>query len=259
MPNPFPGMDPYLENPKVFPGIHGPMVTYLRDQLSVKIEPRYVASVGERVYLEVPPYREFIPDASIQRQQDANSGGGLATEIEIDQSIEIMLPELEIRQPFIEILDTLSGMQVVTVIELLSPSNKYAGRGQISYVQKQREVRESKASLVEIDLLRRGPHVLAASELALRGKYDYDYAVCVNRAKETRTRFKLYLWTLRQPIPKIAIPLAGDDPDVAFDVREALVRAYAAGGYARRIDYRQPCQPALSDHDQRWVDDLLGT
>lgn len=258
MTNPFPGMDPFLENQKVFPGIHGPMVTYLRDQLSAKIEPRYVASVGERVYLEVPPYREFIPDASIQTQPDVNSSGGLATEIEIDQSVEVMLPELEIRQPFIEILDTLSGMQVITVIELLSPSNKYAGRGQISYVQKQREVRESKASLVEIDLLRRGPHVLAVSELALLGKYNYDYAVCVNRAIEARTRFKLYLWTLRQPIPTIAIPLAWNDPDVSIDLREALVRAYDAGGYARRIDYRQPCQPSLSDDDQLWAEKLLG-
>jgi hypothetical protein len=47
-----PGMDPYLENPQVFPGIHGPMAVYLRDQLTPRIRPRYVASVGERVYVE---------------------------------------------------------------------------------------------------------------------------------------------------------------------------------------------------------------
>jgi hypothetical protein len=52
MPLIFPGMDPYLENPAIFPGIHGPMVTYLRDQIAPRIRPRYAASVGERVYME---------------------------------------------------------------------------------------------------------------------------------------------------------------------------------------------------------------
>ena len=33
MPLIFPGMDPYLENPAIFPGIHSRMIVYLADQI----------------------------------------------------------------------------------------------------------------------------------------------------------------------------------------------------------------------------------
>ena len=46
----FPGMDPYLENPVLFPGIHSRLIICLADQISMQIQPRYVASVGDRVY-----------------------------------------------------------------------------------------------------------------------------------------------------------------------------------------------------------------
>jgi hypothetical protein len=49
----FPGMDPYLENPAIFPGIHTRMVVYLADQIAPILRPRYIASVGERVYVEI--------------------------------------------------------------------------------------------------------------------------------------------------------------------------------------------------------------
>ena len=46
---------------------------------------------------------------------------------------------------------------VVTVIEILSPTNKVAGsRGRESYETKRQEVMRSPSHLVEIDLLRRG-------------------------------------------------------------------------------------------------------
>ena len=66
------------------------------------------------------------------------------------------------RQGFIEIIDLKAGRRVVTVIEILRPSNKVPGPGRDLYLKKQRELREGNVSLVEIDLLRQGSRVLSA-------------------------------------------------------------------------------------------------
>ena len=261
MPLIFPGMDPYLENPVIFPGIYGPMVTYLRDQIAPRIRPRYAASVGERVYVESAKggnARPIIPDVWVRQtigRSDQSGGVAVAELPEVDEPIVLEAQDLEIRQPFIEILDREANMRVVTIIELISPSNKYAGAGRDSYVTKQREVLCSDTHLVEIDLLRRGPHVVAIAEFSTAGRYDYDYLVCVHRA-HTR-RYEVYPRSIRQALPCIRVPLAGNDPDVGLDIRAALGKAYDAGSYDQRIDYSQPCQPPLSADDQVWMGQLV--
>ena len=261
MPLIFPGMDPYLENPAIFPGIHSRMIVYLADQIAPRIRPRYAASVGERVYVESTfggDSRAIIPDAWVRQTEfrSHNDGGiALATLPEVDSPIVLDVPDLEIRQPYIEILDRESNMQVVTVIELVSPSNKYAGPGRDSYVAKQREVRNRGTHLVEIDLLRRGPHVVAVSEELVAGRFDYASLVCVRRARTNRV--EVYPRTIQQPLPCIRVPLAANDPDVALDIRAALEQAYDAGSYDQRIDYAKPCQPSLSPEMQAWADQLL--
>ena len=136
----FPGMDPYLENPQVFPGIHGPMSVYLRDQLTPLIRPRYVASVGDRVYVAGPESRPITPDVWLRRTTPHVSGGiTAATPSALDEPAVVEVPDLEIHEPYIEILDRESGMRVVTV-ELVSPSNKYAGTGRERYIAKQQEI-----------------------------------------------------------------------------------------------------------------------
>ena len=261
MPLIFPGMDPYLENPAIFPGIHSRMVVYLADQIAPRIRPRYAASVGERVYVESASGRQdhaIIPDVWVRQtkgRSDHDGGVAVAVLPEVDEPIVLETLDLEIHQPFIEILDRESNMRVVTIIELISPSNKYAGAGRDSYVTKQREILYSDTHLVEIDLLRRGPHVVAITEFSTAGRYDYDYLVCVHRA-HTR-RYEVYPRSIRQALPCIRIPLAGNDPDVGLDIRAALEQAYDSGSYDQRIDYSQPCQPPLADEVQVWAGQLV--
>lgn len=261
MPLIFPGMDPYLENPAIFPGIHSRMVVYLADQIAPRIRPRYAASVGERIYVESAKEMNahpIIPDVWVRQTigRSAQNGGVAVEELpEVDEPIVMEAQDLEIRQPFIEILDRESNMRVVTVIELVSPSNKYAGAGRDSYVTKQREVLCSDTHLVEIDLLRRGPHVVAVAEYMTAGRFDYDYLVCVHRAHARR--FEVYPRSIRQALPCIRIPLAGSDPDVRLNIRAALEQAYDAGSYDQRIDYSQRCYPPLSAEVQMWVGQLV--
>ncbi|MBC8162838.1 MAG: DUF4058 family protein, partial [Roseiflexaceae bacterium] len=51
MPSPVPGMDPYLEDPAVWPDVHQRFITYLSDEMQQYLRPQYSARIGERIYL----------------------------------------------------------------------------------------------------------------------------------------------------------------------------------------------------------------
>ncbi|MEO8271010.1 MAG: DUF4058 family protein [Aureliella sp.] len=139
-------------------------------------------------------------------------------------------------------------------IELVSPRNKYAGPGRDSYLLKQREVLSSDIHLIEIDLIRRGPHVLAVHEYLAAGCRDYDYLVSVHRAHARE--FEIYPRKLPERLPRIRVPLAGNDPDIGLNIRAALEQAYIAGSYDQRIDYSKPCEPELTSQQQIWASGL---
>ena len=65
----FPGMDPYLEDPRIWAGVHSRFIVYLADQLQPLIRPRYIAAVEERVFVQGPEQREIIPDILLKRQR----------------------------------------------------------------------------------------------------------------------------------------------------------------------------------------------
>lgn len=210
----FPGMDPYLEAPALWSDLHCRMIVYLAEQLQPLLRPRYVAAIGRRTFSE-------------QARQ--------------------------VHESYLQILDLHTSQRVVTVLEVVSPTNKYAGPGRESYRAKQREVRASEAHLVEIDLLRAGPHILSVPEWVARGQGNYDFLVCVNRAEGKRDKFELYPRRLRERLPRVRIPLAEGDPDVPLDVQAALERVYQVGSFDERIDYRQPCVPPLPPNEQAWA------
>ncbi len=252
----FPGMDPYLDDPHLWPGVHSSMVVYIRDHLQPLLRPRYIATIEERVFVETPP-GEIIPDVPVKQGRPPDERGGTAVlvevEIEADAPVVVRAPELEIHESYVAIVDKQTGQGVVTVIEVVSPTNKNAGPGRDSYLDKQREGRASQAHLVELDLLRAGRHVLAVPEGLARRRCAYDYLVCVNRAGSTRNTFELYPSRLRDRLPRVRIPLASGDRDVPLDVQAVLARTYQAGLYRELLRYPEPCAPPLSPEDQAWA------
>ncbi|MCI0684231.1 MAG: DUF4058 family protein [Gemmataceae bacterium] len=154
-------------------------------------------------------------------------------------------------------MDRETGRSVVTVIELVSPSNKYRGAGRKSYLAKQRQVLDSTVHLVEIDLLRTGRHVMAVPEPVARAHGSYDYLTSVNRAGADRDEFDLYPKTLRQRLPRVRVPLSGSDAPATLDVQEALEQAYDRGAYDDQIEYAKPCKPRLRPADQAWANQLI--
>jgi hypothetical protein len=248
-------MDPYLENPDFWPGVHNHLVVSLAEQLQPLVRPRYIAAIEARVYVEMPP-RQSVPDVLVRKDADRTKGGVQAV-AEIDEAETVELIGNEIEEAYIQILDMQSGQRVVTVIEVVSPSNKTAGPGRESYRKKQLDVLSSDAHLVEIDLLRAGYHVLSVPKWAARDRGPYDYLVCVNRADGSRGRYTMYRRSVRDRLPRIGIPLAEPDPDVPLDLQAALARVYEMGSYRDRIDYGVPCRPPLSKEDQAWASELV--
>lgn len=251
----FPGMDPYLEDARIWPGVHASMIVYIRDKLQPSLRPRYIAAIEERVFVEGPDHH-IIPDVWLRENADRTNASAVIP-VEEDTAVLVEVPELEIHETYITILDRTSGQRVVTVIEVVSPTNKYAGPGRKSYLEKQAQVCQSDVHLVQIDLLRTGPHVLAVPEWAARNHGPYDYLISVNRGTGARTRFELYPRNLRQRLPRIHIPLADKDPDVTLDLNSVLAQTYEAGCYADRHSYDAPCIPPLSPEDQAWADELI--
>src|SRR5205823_3049838 len=60
MPCPFPGMDPYLEHPTLWPGVHNGLLAALQLALAPQLRPRYYIALEERVYVTEPDQRAFI-------------------------------------------------------------------------------------------------------------------------------------------------------------------------------------------------------
>jgi hypothetical protein len=130
---------------------------------------------------------------------------------------------------YLEIREVATG-RVVTAIELLSPKNKRSGEGRTAYENKRNQILSSLTHFVEIDLLRGGkPFPIAAINLG-------DYRILICRS-DRRPKGDLYAFSLRQPIPKVPIPLMANDISPILDLQKLLNQVYDRGRYHLAIDY----------------------
>ncbi len=58
MPSPFPGMDPYLEQPGIWIGFHGQALAAIIAQLVPQVTPAYVVQMEERLFIHELPAKE---------------------------------------------------------------------------------------------------------------------------------------------------------------------------------------------------------
>ena len=265
MPSPFPGMDPYLEMPHIFPNFHSRMITYLEDDVQTALPEPYFASSSERVWIEFSE-RYVEPDISVTRRrprdEDADTDGGVAVLAPPrTKPILIAVPQNARRESFLEISTRLGDEErLVTVVEILSRTNKTVGgeRRQL-YVRKQQEILRSRVNLVEIDLLRSGEHSTAVPmSILLREAGEYDYHICVRRFFDDYQNFWVYPILLQEPLPRIDVPLLPNDSPVTIDLQATFDRCYDAGPYGRRMRYLESTpEPPLTPPQQQWAEKLL--
>jgi hypothetical protein len=264
MPSPFLGMDPWLESRAIFPDLHNSFIAYLREALNAVLPPPYFAAIASRVVIEGDdPDRPVESDVNVLRPPTPNGssgpagGGGVAAAAEVKPVI-VHVPRDELVEWLIEVRTETGGERLVTAIEVLSRSNKRAGGlGRDEYRQKQREMRERRVNLVEIDLFRGGTHTTAVPPgPAAERAGAFDYHVCVSRAGKPED-FEVYPIRLSQQLPTVAIPLAPGTPDVPIPIQPVLDRCYDVGLYARRVKYTEPPEPPLTDEQRQWAEGIL--
>lgn len=258
MPSPFPGMDPYLETPDLWPDVHHELMHQIRAALNPRLRPNYVARVELRVYktdVDDPGRIAIVPDVRVKtagRTRSRKPNG--ITALAIDESLELpLLLDDEIEESYLAIKERLTGA-LVTIIEVMSPTNKILGaEGRTSFLRKKREVLKTEVNWVEIDLLRGGEPSVARASLR-----PCDYRVLVYRG-HPRPRARYWPISIRNRLPVIAVPLRGKDPDVPLDLGAVLKAAYENGAYDASIDYSKPPDPPLRGNDAKWGRKLLRT
>jgi Protein of unknown function (DUF4058) len=252
----FPGMDPWLELPTLWPDLHSRLITSIADELSPRLAPRYFVGVGTRttVVAELDIDRIYQPDVTIhhaQRRSESGGSGVAVLESPAVMPVEVVIPVgEEVEETFIAIQE-LPGRKLVAVIEVLSPTNKKTADGRREYLKKRDDLIKSRVSLVEIDLLRGGAPMPIKSPPP-----QTDYRILICRAGRAKSA-DLYVFSCRSPIPPITIPLLPGDAEPTLDLNKVLHALIERARYDLVIDYSQPPQPPLRPEDEPWAAEII--
>ncbi len=280
MPIPFPGMNPYLEHPDLWPTIHRKFIKAIARKLTHSLPPIYQVRICERHYhvsgedslvvgspdfswrtdgdtesrslknagLSIPLQSESlasIPNDEADNAAPAQTPTPAQTPQKRPISVLVPVPQ-KIYETYLEIVNATG--EVITVIEALSPKKKRPGRGRRLYERQREAIFGSPSHFVEIDLLRgwEPPSIYGPDESG-------DYRILISRS-EQRPRAELYIWNVAEPIPDINLPLGGNDErplslkpivDEACDRIDLLV------------NYQQPPLPPLRFEESLWLEAFL--
>ena len=227
-----------LEEAGLWPDFHSTFITYWRESLAEALPREYEARVGEQVnlYEYEEPVRRFGPDvallvrpddAPIWRSESATRDSG---NVALLEPVTVPLAEIheEVRQPFLEIIHR-SDRSLVTVLELLSPSNK-AEPGRARYLAKRRSLLESPVHLVELDLLQGGKRLPFGAALP-----EGDFYYMISRL-ELRYDCQVYAGRYGDTFPHWPVPLRAPDPDVSLDYQALFELTFTRGRYERSLE-----------------------
>jgi len=255
-------MDPFLEHPHFWSGVHDRLITYIGEQLQPALPAPYYADIADRAIVEVSE-RSMQPDVSVLRAEQPTPaeqfGGAVSVAVET-KPLVVSVPAVTDRDIYVDIYTSQGDRErLVTSIEILSPSNKSRGdTSNLQYRRKQQDILKSPVHLVEIDLLRVGDHTTLVPLSRLIGVAPpFQYHVCVRQFDQPED-YLFYPFTLQDRLPTIAVPLLPGDGSVLLDLQAAFARTYDLGPYRRRVRYElMEIQPALSDAWMDWVRDRL--
>ena len=249
MPSPFPGMDPYLEDPAFWRDFHHRFISYWSEAIAGLLPSDYAARIDERIHLvEMDPeiVKVIYPDVAISRNREKTLKSPSESCTLLMEPVTIPNQILdEVREAHIEIYHR-PDRKLVTVLKLLSPTNK-AGDGALEYQAKRNALFQQRVHLVEADLLVEGDRLRFARPLPVG-----DYFALVTRA-QSRELCDVYAWNMRQRLPAIPVPLKAPDPDIVVDLQGVFETAYDRGRYAKELSYDKPPRIRLDKRAAAWV------
>lgn len=247
MPSQFPGMNPYLEQDDAWHDFHERFIPLAAERLGTQLFPDYILKIDEHIYVHELPAgeRRFLGRADVAVGPTGFSAPSNEAVGVVDAPTRVRIPAVDIeRLAFLEIRDRHSR-ELVTVVELLSPSNKRPGPDREQYLAKRGQLLASSVHLVEIDLLRGGQPMPAAD------RPDCDYSVLVSRYDE-RPSAQFWPIALRERLPVIGIPVRPPHHAASLDLQDAFQRVFDAAGYEYYI-YESNPNPPLAPADAEWA------
>lgn len=260
MPTPFPGMDPYLERPRLWEEIHTGLIVAMQQHLAPLARPGYRVAIERRTYLALltGDAGDFAgkPDLMVVgRVREPAVAYAARPSPAQPLAVELPMPE-EVVERYLEIRDVATA-EVITVLELLSPANKLSAQGRRQYETKRTQVLGSRTHLIEIDLLRNGrPFPIDAPPDVTSTLRAAHYRAIVSRAQQ-RPRADAYVFTVRDPIPALPVPLRPGEVELSLPLNDLLHEVYERGQYGLAVDYRQPPPPPpFADEDAAWIERL---
>jgi hypothetical protein len=244
-------MNPYLEQNDVWDDFHERFLPVIAEVLAAQVDPNYIVKIGEHLYIHElgVQSRQFLGRTDVSVTPAAAPAAAASATMALEAPARVWLPAVDIeRLANVEVRDRRSR-QLITVLELLSPSNKRSGPDRDRYVGKRGELLASTVHLVEIDLLRGGPR------MPMDNLPECDYCVLVSRYEE-RPGAALWPIRLRERLPVIPVPLRTPDADARLDLQELLHRVYDAARYQTYI-YDGTPSPPLGEQDAIWAEALV--
>jgi hypothetical protein len=249
MRSPFPGVDPFIEGMYSWPDFHSRFMNCWCEAIADQLPDNYFARLEESLELvDLPSQTSRVrqPDILvIQREDGATSGGPRATGVAtIAPTMIPLVTEEEHRQTAIRIVQ-LPEMNVVTCIELLSPTNKESGFA--VYHGKRQQILKQSTHLLELDLLVNGRRPLARESLP-----PGDFFAFLTRF-DKRDFCETYHWRLRDRLPPIPVPLLPADGDLIVEMQPVFDAAFERGRYGRFLRYDREIELDVTPETMAWI------
>jgi hypothetical protein len=240
-------MDPYLEDPAVWSDFHGSFLLSIRAELNTRLPEGYVARWDRYVWVDEPEDDETVtlvrPDVFVTRAHDQSND---EASVVLAAPTMAILPQFEPKgKGFLKIVDA-KGKRVVTVVEMLSPTNKAPGKDRNAYLEKRQEYFRTGTNLVEIDFLRGGVRPPIEGKRA-----PADYYILVSAAVDF-PRAGIWPLTIRDPLPPIPVPLDPGVEPVVVPLQPCFERCYHEARFWEDIDYNLAPEPPLGEVDAIW-------
>jgi hypothetical protein len=246
-------MDPWLEDPDLWPDVHNSLIVSIRDALAPLVIPRYLVRVESRMtVLSGEDYDQmYRPDVAIRTDDltwpAREAGSAVMEAVEVTPyRVLVRLREDEIEECFLTIRE-LPERKLVTAIEVLSPTNKRTRGARQEYLDKRRDLMRSGVNLIEIDLLRSGQRMPLND-----APPPTDYRILVYRPRPNKLA-EVFGFSYKDPIPPISVPLRPGEAEPTLDVNGVLHALIDRARYDLSIDYRRPPHPRLRKEDEAWA------
>lgn len=264
MKSPFPGMDPFIEDRRLWKDFHDDLIAEIKRAIAEVLPRRYIVRTAARSYIALVEAEErgehqFDPDVSLTeprrpkaaRRSAAETAATLVATEQESLAVRAFIEE-DFEERFIDIYELEPERRLVTSIEVLSPSNKKPrSPGRKKYLRKRQALLRGRASLVEIDLLRGGERMPMLDPLP-----DSPYYLLVAR-ELTAPLCRVWRAFFDRPLPTIPIPLSHPDPDIPLALQPMVDAVYERSRYADDISYARPLTPPLTQGQTAWLQQQL--